>query len=1097
MKHSYLFGWMRKSNYFCTLAFCPRYLLPMKQILFAFNILFFILLSYPLLAFQDADCVEISYQKLRDKRIENNEAKAIAEILQSVEPCFIQRQETQGLLKCKELRVQLLLIDKNYEAAYQLLAQKPIGIEQYPKLEGEYYYHLMTALRETFRIQEAYEVSKKAIALFEKHQMQKDLVDFYLYAGELGYKLENNFREVVYYLQKAEQLAQIHLSQTDEIFKYLYQSQGAIYYEMGNFEKAIEYAQKSIAYEQNAPKVDTLMLATLYYNQGGFYEEMMDLESALTYFQSAVPLFESLGNPYPLAELYKVIGDIHRKRDNKKEAEAAFFSCLQLAKKMGWNPKRERLEGYYSYSGVAAYYRYKNRPDSILAYLLPKIPDIEAHKLDPSEAYKNLGYAYEQKGEMEKAEYYMRKTLDYNRKRFNNTGNNLASDYLRLSYLYSKKQDWQGSMSMLDSVLNLLLLSQENANELIHFDQILDHGALKLAYHQRGQIHFAEKNYNQAYLNYEKAIALLHYLKDKYASNASKQYSLDQLRPLYEAATHAAYKLYEDGHHHKLPDELKDLVFEYAENSKATLLNESIIKFRSHYKETIGIPDSVLMEEEFLLKEMESYRADLHNAKQRKDAAKVEEMQSKVLTIQQKLKNFENNLDKNYPDYRTLREMQHTIVNIENLQKSLDAETVLVEYFISENQCFIFYVSREHSDLKIIDNHSLEDLRNNIKDLRMTMTDINYLTKEVDKGYQIFINKAYYLYDQYLKHPMLKDKRKLVIVPDRDLNYIPYEVLLTAPQDATATANYTNLPYLIRDYVIRYEYSATVMVNHKKSTGKRGNGRVLGFAPEYEQNVKWDELPPKSQQIRTQREINIHNVLSNLAGAHKELEMLQTWSDGDFFYNERGTERRLKERLIKPYSVVHLAMHGIVDFDHPSYSSLVFTEDRDSLEDNLLYAYEINHLDCRNIELVVLSACQTGYGKYSLGEGVVSLGRSFMHAGVSSIVSTLWELNDQSSVELMQLFYRNLSLGKAKDEALRDAKLEYIEKHPDIMSHPFFWAGLVQFGDPAPIQLHYNRGVAFLGLVFGGMFICLIIGLILLYYNNKKKKKKAWQRREA
>jgi hypothetical protein len=136
----------------------------------------------------------------------------------------------------------------------------------------------------------------------------------------------------------------------------------------------------------------------------------------------------------------------------------------------------------------------------------------------------------------------------------------------------------------------------------------------------------------------------------------------------------------------------------------------------------------------------------------------------------------------------------------------------------------------------------------------------------------------------------------------------------------------------------------------------------------------------------------------------------------------------------------------------------------------------------------VLSACQTGYGKYALGEGVVSLGRSFMHAGVSSIVSTLWELNDNSSVELMKIFYYNLSLGKAKDAALRDAKLEYLDKHNDIMAHPFFWAGLVQFGDPAPMQLHYNRGVEFFIMVLGGMFICLIISLILLYNDRKKKR---------
>ena len=1056
---------------------------------------FLLLICSPnaLFAFQNADCVEASYEKLRDKRIEENDIPAITEIIRAVEYCFVQNKEIKGLLKCRELKIQILLFHHNYQAAYQLLKTIPNGIEQFPELEGEYYYQLMKTNEALALLEPAFEACKKAIEVFKKLGKNEDLADFYLYATQLSYKLQHNFREVVSYMNLADRYVEQYIKADNEIRLYLYQSNGAIYYQEGDFEKAIEYTQKAVDFYKKLPTVDTVMLATLYYNLGIFYEELMDWEPALGYYQGSIPLFERLGADYALIQINKVIGDIHRKRDNMKEAQEAYLNCYKLSNKVGWNPKREQVEGYHSFPGVVQYFRFKEQPDSVLSYLLPKLRDIEAYQLDLSEAYKSLGYAYEQKGDMEKAELYMRKTLNYNKKRFNNHGPSIASDYLRLSYMFSKKNDLKQSMIMLDSVLSSLSVDRGPQKEVLNFEQVLDHQALKHAFHQKGEIHFANKDYNQAFENYELAISLLHYLKDKYSSDASKQFSLDQLRPLYESATHAAFRLYKNGEMSKLPEELKDLVFEYAENSKATLLNESILKFRSHYHETMGIPDSVLMEEEFLLKELEHYRAELHSAKQRRDSITVGDMQSKILQTQQQLKNFEKNLDKTYPNYRTLREMQHSIVGIEELQKSLDTETVLVEYFIGEGQCYIFYVSREKSDLKIIENHSLEDLKNNIQDLRKIMTDVHYLTKEVDKGYQIFTDKAYYMYEHYLKHSMLEGKTKLVIVPDRDLNYIPYEVLLTEKQSLDNPPDYAKLPYLIRDYVIRYEYSSTVMFNHKKSTGKRGNGRVLGFAPMYEQNLKWDELTNRAQSIRSKKELNIHNVLINLAGAHKELEMLQTWSDGDFFYNDRATEKRLKERLDKPYSVVHLAMHGIVDFDHPAYSSLVFSEDKDSLEDNLLYAYEINHLDCRNIELVVLSACQTGYGKYALGEGVVSLGRSFMHAGVSSIVSTLWELNDNSSVELMKTFYYNLSLGKAKDEALRDAKLEYLDKHPDIMAHPFFWAGLVQFGDPAPMQLHYNRGVEFFIMVLGGMFVCLIIGLVLLYKDRKKK----WLKKQA
>jgi hypothetical protein len=110
-------------------------------------------------------------------------------------------------------------------------------------------------------------------------------------------------------------------------------------------------------------------------------------------------------------------------------------------------------------------------------------------------------------------------------------------------------------------------------------------------------------------------------------------------------------------------------------------------------------------------------------------------------------------------------------------------------------------------------------------------------------------------------------------------------------------------------------------------------------------------------------------------------------------------------------------MHGEADFDNPKFGHLIFTNvGVDALEESLLYHYEIANLDL-NAQLAVLSACETGVGKYEAGEGVFSLARSFMYAGVPSIVMSLWKVNDQSTSQIMPLFYQNLSKGMEKSRA--------------------------------------------------------------------------------
>ncbi|MBL7808567.1 MAG: CHAT domain-containing protein, partial [Saprospiraceae bacterium] len=98
------------------------------------------------------------------------------------------------------------------------------------------------------------------------------------------------------------------------------------------------------------------------------------------------------------------------------------------------------------------------------------------------------------------------------------------------------------------------------------------------------------------------------------------------------------------------------------------------------------------------------------------------------------------------------------------------------------------------------------------------------------------------------------------------------------------------------------------------------------------------------------------------------------------------------------------------------------------------------------------SACETGIGEHLRGEGVLSLARAFAYAGAKSIVASLWSVNDQSTMQIMDGFYAGLKAGKTKHVALAEAKRLYLQKNPGNNAHPFFWAAFVGLGDLAPIS---------------------------------------------
>jgi CHAT domain-containing protein len=216
----------------------------------------------------------------------------------------------------------------------------------------------------------------------------------------------------------------------------------------------------------------------------------------------------------------------------------------------------------------------------------------------------------------------------------------------------------------------------------------------------------------------------------------------------------------------------------------------------------------------------------------------------------------------------------------------------------------------------------------------------------------------------------------------------------------------------------------------------------------------------------------------------EEAENITSIFGGKSITGNRATETTFKKNASEN-KILHLAMHTIIDNEFPMYSKLVFSATKDTTDDGFLNTYELYNLDLKT-PLLVLSACNTGYGKLMKGEGIISLARGFIYAGCPSMVITLWSVADRSSSDLMQLFYRNLNQKQNIDKSLQNAKIKYIQNSDQRMSHPYYWAGYIQTGKTIPVIKTKTHKLYVWPVAISIVIICFM-GLV--YFRKKSRNR--------
>lgn len=867
-----------------------------------------------------------------------------------------------------------------------------------------------------------------------------------------------------------------------------------VYYRQGNYSKALECAQKCIK-----------QTSTLEYGEERYILNLTDigvLHLSLGNYEAAEPLlmkvveltkatYGEINSDYLLS--LNNLADLYKKLNKFDESEQLFLQALTIAEKL--NGKENQYYAIVANNLGALYYNQGRYNESIKSFLEAKSIN---KKISPPNDLKyiannnNIAALYLLVGKTQKAIGIYEETLDAYEKIVGT--NHIAYSTNLANYAAAISQDSatrRQSKALYLKVLQIeeAVTGKHNPNYFGTLSSIglvcsqLGESEEALGYFQQGlAINTKNPNFdlnnleslpNASFMSRSKSLFLFENLTNHYEQEYWKTKNPDFLKKeqeVIDVAIKVSHKVREEFTTEKdklyslrkikslLDQGLKNLAllssiypddsqyaqkaFQFAEQNKSILLNENL---KGQQVSNLGyLPDSLLQEEYALQKRFSALKRKESQSSSKKEKAAIAKDLSALLI---EINTFKRFLKKDYPQYYQLK-YQNTVPSQTSIQNLLDSETALVEYFVSHSVVYCFFITQDNLEFTSIPVKR-DTLNQKIKLLRQALSDHSFILKNPNKTFDNFTQGAHWFYKMFVpKQLKSKSIKNIVVVTDGNLGHLPFEIFLQKPVNQSVES-YTELPYLINDYNISYAYSANLwqQLKSNSNTSLAANGQMLAFAAAY---PKLDSS--KLQALRTPSNTALRLKLSPLSAAKAEVQHLSQYFKGQFVDGLNANEAFFKEHASQ-YSVIHLAMHGILNERLPILSALAFSENLDSLEDNFLQAYEIAQLKLSN-QLVVLSACETGFGKYQQGEGVLSLARSFMYAGVPSLVVSLWQINDQSTAILMELFYQNLAQGMNKDAALRQAKLSYLKSATDIAAHPALWSPLIQLGDNSPIQLH-------------------------------------------
>ena len=454
---------------------------------------------------------------------------------------------------------------------------------------------------------------------------------------------------------------------------------------------------------------------------------------------------------------------------------------------------------------------------------------------------------------------------------------------------------------------------------------------------------------------------------------------------------------------------------------------------RTFLTQVADMPNSENLGDERLLRQEQELRLTLNglNALIRAQRELPQELQEveKLTSLERELQSarrryraVRDKIQAQNPEYGSLIQVaQFSLKKIETALQESYPDTTLLSYFVTKSGTLAFVIPPK---------------RSGAEEMLMFPIDVGEAELETfvknNKGTHSpsleELNTLYSLLIAPLKHHLTT--RRIGIIPHSVLHYLPFAALTDGRK------------FLGDEFALFTLPSASVLeFLHQKR--KPWTDSLLALA---------------------------YKGVPQLEYVEKEVKHIGKSANAQILLGSEANESQLRS-LASRFSIVHLAAHGEFDAENPLFSRIYLAPESSQLNDGNLAVHEVYDLPLQQANLAVLSACQTGLGVLSRGDDIVGLTRAFMYAGAPSVVSTLWEVNDRASYELMLAFYKHLRRGKAPAEALQAAQRELRKTY----TNPYFWAGFVLTGDPGVLKKEPSWfGIITILIVTGTIFGTLL-----------------------
>ena len=917
--------------------------------------------------------------------------------------------------------------------------------------------------------QRAVTFSHQAVRLSEDTGNQRATARAYNNLSEIHYGLGDLQRSLTY----AQQALQLWRSTGDsggEAFALL--NVGYVHSDLGQVRQAFDLYNQALSLwkaksDRRGEAITLTAIARLYTRIG-------EIQEAFDFFQRAQRLIHPIGDPIwkasglnGLAYLYESLGESQRALEYYNRALELFRSAKYPSGEATALGEIGRV--YLSLGDDSKALHYHDLALSIFK----RVGDRRMENVE----LKEVGKIHDAQGDKPKAlGYYRRARLSYRNEK------DLRGEAVTVNLIGRIHADWGQKQTAMDLFVQALSLSREAKYPLMEAAALNNIARLE---RDNGNL-FAARDRT------EQALNIIESLREKVNSS--------DLRASYFASVRQQHEFYIDLlmqlDQRNPTGGFNRAAFEASERVRARSFLELVAAARVGVRDKT---DPALLERERQLNQQFS-----ETANRRMKLAQTAATESTAAKLTKELDELVWQLREVEAQIRasTIRNLMPTQpLNLKDIQQRvLDDDSVLLEYMLGEERSYVWAVTR--TDITSYELPARARIEAAARKFRDLLTVNQPLENETFPQRQARIRQA----DAQIPEAAaaLSDlviapvqhqlgTKRLIIVADGALHYIPFLALTVKPRPNDASNPGERIP-LLASHEIVYEPSASALLYVRNDGAPRHTPKSIAvFAnPVFDANDSRVTNPtspnPSTDSLSGEvfREVGISNgKVPALPASRDEAEAIMSfapWGTGLKALGFEASRATVTSPELAQYRIVHFATHGFVDYERPELSGLVLSlVDRNGQpQEGYFRLHDIYNLKL-SADLVVLSACNTALGKEIKGEGLIGLTRGFMYAGAGGVAASLWKVDDEATAALMTRFYEGMfRKGLTPSAAMREAQLWMWQQQR--WRAPYFWAAFIIQGryDQTEIAAAGNSRAQWLVASVGLLSISLLAACLVL-----------------